>query len=93
MDLYIDYIFNKSVEKHFKGFHDGFMRVCDGSVMKLFRPHELMAVVVGNEEYDWDVFEQVAEYKDGYSTADQTVINKYFVINGKKYISFFYFFK
>lgn len=73
MNLYIDYIFNTSVDKHFKGFYDGFNRVCDGRVMKLFRPHELMAVVIGNEEYDWDVFEQVAEYKGGYSSADPTV--------------------
>lgn len=73
VDLYIDFIFNKSVENHFKGFNDGFMRVIGGRVLKLFKPHELMAVVIGNEEYDWDQFEQEAEYKNGYSSGDITI--------------------
>lgn len=73
VDLYIDYTINKSVEKQFKGFHNGFMRVCGGRVMELFYSHELMAVVIGNENYDWDALEQNAEYKEGYKSSDQTV--------------------
>lgn len=49
------------------------MRVCGGRVMELFRSHELMAVVIGNEDYDWDALEQNAEYKEGYKSSDQTV--------------------
>lgn len=64
---------NKSVEKQFNGFHTGFMRVCGGRIMKLFRSHELMALVVGNEDYDWDALEQYAQYKGGYASSDQTV--------------------
>lgn len=41
--------------------------------MKLFRSHELMALVVGNEDYDWDALEQCAQYKGGYTSSDQTV--------------------
>ena len=73
MDLYIDFVFNQSVNHHFKGFFEGFMKVCGGRVLKLFKPHELMAVVIGNEEYDWDAFEQEAEYKNGYSSGDKTI--------------------
>uniref|UniRef100_A0A182JTG2 HECT domain-containing protein n=1 Tax=Anopheles christyi TaxID=43041 RepID=A0A182JTG2_9DIPT len=73
VNLYIDYVFNKSVEKSFRQFHAGFMRVCGGRVMKLFKAHELMSVVVGNEEYDWTVLEENAEYKNGYTCSDQTV--------------------
>lgn len=73
MDLYIDFILNKSVEKQFNGFYTGFMRVCGGRIMKLFRSHELMALVVGNEDYDWDALEQCAQYKGGYTSSDQTV--------------------
>lgn len=69
----MDYIFNKSVEKQFKGFHEGFMRVCGGRVMKLFKPHELMAVIIGNEDYNWEEFEQHAEYKNGYTANDPTI--------------------
>lgn len=42
--------------------------------MELFKAHELMAVVIGNENYDWDALEQNAQYKDGYSSGDQVVI-------------------
>ncbi|KAG5681672.1 hypothetical protein PVAND_011086 [Polypedilum vanderplanki] len=73
IDLYVDYIFNKSVEKQFRGFYEGFMKVCGGRVMKLFKPHELMAVIVGNEDYNWEEFEQNAEYKNGYSSSDPTI--------------------
>lgn len=73
VDLYVDYVFNKSVEKKFKNFQAGFMRVCGGRVMKLFKPHELMAVIVGNEDYNWEEFEQNTEYKNGYVANDATI--------------------
>lgn len=41
--------------------------------MELFRAHELMALVIGNENYDWDAFEQSAKYKGGYTSGDPTV--------------------
>ena len=41
--------------------------------MKLFKPHELMSVVIGNEDYDWHEFEANAEYKNGYTSSDSTV--------------------
>lgn len=41
--------------------------------MELFRAHELMALVIGNEDYDWDAFEQSAKYKGGYTSGDRTV--------------------
>lgn len=44
--------------------------------MQLFKAPELMAVVVGNENYDWQALEEYAEYKNGYSSGDQTVIAK-----------------
>lgn len=49
------------------------MRVCGGHVMKLFKPHELMAVIIGNEDYNWEEFEQNTEYKNGYTDSDQTI--------------------
>lgn len=42
-------------------------------MMRLFKAPELMAVVVGNEDYDWQALEENAEYKNGYSSGDQTV--------------------
>ena len=74
VDLYVDYILNKSVEPHFDKFHKGFHKVCGGRVLELFHSHELMAVVVGNEDYDWEELEKNATYKEGYTKSDPTII-------------------
>ncbi|XP_024937570.1 probable E3 ubiquitin-protein ligase HERC4 isoform X3 [Cephus cinctus] len=74
VDLYVDYILNKSVESHFQAFHKGFHKVCGGRVLELFHSHELMAVVVGNENYDWEELEKNATYKEGYTKDDPTII-------------------
>lgn len=71
---YIDYIINKSVKQQFAGFREGFMKVCGGRVLELFQSSELMAVVIGNEDYDWHALEAEADYKNGYSSSDQVVI-------------------
>lgn len=73
VELYIDYILNKSVEKSFTGFYEGFTKVCGGKLFNLFQPHELMQVIIGNEEYDWHVWESATEYKNGYKSSDETV--------------------
>lgn len=41
--------------------------------MALFEPHELMAVVIGNEDYDWHILEERSKYKNGYTSGDKTV--------------------
>ncbi|XP_038223084.1 probable E3 ubiquitin-protein ligase HERC4 isoform X2 [Zerene cesonia] len=73
VDLYVDFLLNKSVDNQFKAFNQGFQKVCGGRIIKLFRSHELMSVVIGNEEYDWDMFESNCEYKNGYTATDQQV--------------------
>lgn len=74
VDLYVDYILNKSVESHFKAFHEGFHKVCGGKVLELFHSHELMSVVIGNENYDWEELEKNASYKEGYTKSDPTIV-------------------
>ncbi|KAM7357848.1 HECT and RLD domain containing E3 ubiquitin ligase 4 isoform 2-T4 [Cochliomyia hominivorax] len=73
VDLYVDFIFNKAVKDQFIAFQKGFMKVCSGRVLKIFRPEELMAMVVGNEEYDWQALELNCEYKNGYTSSDETI--------------------
>ncbi|XP_018560806.1 probable E3 ubiquitin-protein ligase HERC4 isoform X2 [Anoplophora glabripennis] len=73
VNLYINYIFNESVKHQYEAFHKGFMKVCGGRVLQLFHSHELMAVVIGNENYDWHALEEAAEYKNGYKSSDQTI--------------------
>lgn len=55
----MDYILNKSVEEVFEEFKRGFFRSCHRSLVEIFEPEELRGVLVGNEEYDWDILKQV----------------------------------
>lgn len=73
VDLLVDYKLNKSIESQYKAFHDGFYRVCGGIVLKLFQPMELMALVTGNENYDWTELERSAEYKGEYYPDHQVI--------------------
>ncbi|PNF22147.1 putative E3 ubiquitin-protein ligase HERC4 [Cryptotermes secundus] len=73
VDLYVDLILNTSVEKHFKAFSTGFHEVCGGRVLELFHSQELMALVAGNENYDWEELQRNAEYKNGYTENDKTI--------------------
>ena len=63
VDLYCDYLLNKSVDRLYEAFHEGFHKVCGGRVLDLFHAHELMALVVGTQKYDWDEFEKNTDYK------------------------------
>jgi len=73
VELYVDLVLNKSVEVHFKAFSTGFHKVCGGRILELFHSHELMAAVVGNENYDWEELQRNAEYKNGYTENDETI--------------------
>lgn len=43
-------------------------------MLELFRSHELMSLLIGNENYDWEELETNASYKDGYSKSDSTIV-------------------
>ncbi|XP_059174881.1 probable E3 ubiquitin-protein ligase HERC4, partial [Physella acuta] len=66
INLYVDYILNKSVEVPFRAFYNGFHSVCGGMVLELFQPQELQAMVVGNEDYDFNELEKNTDYKQDY---------------------------
>lgn len=61
---FVNYIFNKSVEGVFSAFRTGFFKVCDMDVVAFFQPEELRVVMVGQDNYDWDVFKQVKTNRD-----------------------------
>lgn len=46
IELYIDFMFNKSCEKQFQAFSAGFRRVINSKPLELFYPDELMSFVV-----------------------------------------------
>ncbi|XP_059098839.1 probable E3 ubiquitin-protein ligase HERC4 isoform X1 [Tigriopus californicus] len=75
VDLHCQFVLNESIKKRFDAFKQGFDLVCAGRVLELFHAHELMAVVVGNQNYDWDELEKTTEYKNGYTKDHPTIQN------------------
>eukprot|EP00092_Neocalanus_flemingeri_P033110 GFUD01036005.1.p1 GENE.GFUD01036005.1~~GFUD01036005.1.p1 ORF type:complete len:1046 (+),score=311.60 GFUD01036005.1:157-3294(+) len=72
--LYIEYVLSKSCEAQFDAFKKGFLKVVSSRVLQLFHPQELMALVVGNENYDWELLEELCEYKEGYTKDHETIV-------------------
>ncbi|MFT7807611.1 putative E3 ubiquitin-protein ligase HERC6 [Arapaima gigas] len=75
VDVYVEYILNKSVETTFEEFKRGFFTVCDIDVVELFQPQELMELMVGNEDYDWDKLRQNTIYEGEYYTGHPNIVN------------------
>ena len=73
--LYVEYVLFKSCETQFDAFKKGFLKVVSARVLQLFHPQELMALVVGNENYDWNLLEELCQYKEGYSKDDEVIKN------------------
>ncbi|XP_050971397.1 probable E3 ubiquitin-protein ligase HERC4 [Labeo rohita] len=75
VDKYVDYIFNKSVEEVFEEFKRGFFKACDKCIVEMFEPEELRGVLVGNEEYDWDILKQNTTYEGSFYAEHPTIIS------------------
>ncbi|KAL2098051.1 hypothetical protein ACEWY4_007258 [Coilia grayii] len=66
VQAYVDYALNKSVEKVFEEFRRGFFKVCARDTVEMFHPEELRGMLVGREDYDWDILRQNTVYEGGY---------------------------
>lgn len=69
VDAYLIYVFSDSVSEQYSAFSSGFLKVCGGEILSLFQPCELMAMVVGNNNYNWEEMEKVSVRFQSYSTA------------------------
>uniref|UniRef100_A0A671SI96 HECT and RLD domain containing E3 ubiquitin protein ligase 3 n=1 Tax=Sinocyclocheilus anshuiensis TaxID=1608454 RepID=A0A671SI96_9TELE len=70
---YLQYVFSDSVQEQYSAFSSGFLKVCGGEILSLFQPSELMAMVVGNNNYNWEEMEKNASYKGEFSASHPTV--------------------
>ena len=59
VEAYLLYMFTDSVKEQYSAFSSGFLKVCGGEILSLFQPCELMAMVVGNNDYNWEEMEKV----------------------------------
>ncbi|NWV39848.1 HERC4 ligase, partial [Grantiella picta] len=72
VDLYVDYMFNKSVQKPFQDFMQGFLRGCPARSWKVFLPEELQVLLQGHATFDWCLLEKNVIYVE-YKKSDQTI--------------------
>uniref|UniRef100_A0AAX7SJ16 HECT domain-containing protein n=1 Tax=Astatotilapia calliptera TaxID=8154 RepID=A0AAX7SJ16_ASTCA len=73
VEAYLRYVFSDSVGEQYSAFSAGFLKVCGGEILSLFQPSELMAMVVGNNNYNWEEMEKNAVYKGEYTATHPTV--------------------
>ncbi|XP_072246186.1 ubiquitin-protein ligase E3A [Leuresthes tenuis] len=74
VDLYAEYILNRSVERQFKAFKKGFQMVTNESPLKyLFRPEEVELLICGSRKLDFEALEKATEYDGGYSKDSQII--------------------
>ncbi|XP_062349831.1 E3 ISG15--protein ligase HERC5-like [Cinclus cinclus] len=74
VDLYVNYMFNKSVQKPFEDFMQGFLRGCPARNWKIFFPEELQVLLQGHTTFDWHLLEKNVMYR-GYEKLDRTIRN------------------
>ncbi|XP_021404911.2 putative E3 ubiquitin-protein ligase HERC4 [Lonchura striata] len=74
VDLYVNYMFNKSVKKPFEDFMQGFLRGCPARNWKMFFPEELQVLLQGCTTFDWHLLEKNVTYRQ-YTKLDQTIRN------------------
>ncbi|KAK5870264.1 hypothetical protein PBY51_024916 [Eleginops maclovinus] len=74
VEMYSDYILNKSVERQFRAFKKGFQIVTNESPLKyLFRPEEVEMLICGSRKLDFEALEKTTEYDGGYSKDSQII--------------------
>uniref|UniRef100_A0A914VPX8 HECT domain-containing protein n=1 Tax=Plectus sambesii TaxID=2011161 RepID=A0A914VPX8_9BILA len=61
------------IKQQFDAFAGGFHRVMTSRILRIFQPKELMEMVIGNENYDWEEFKKVAEYRGAYWAGHESI--------------------
>ncbi|CAB1338067.1 unnamed protein product [Coregonus sp. 'balchen'] len=72
VQLYIDFLLNKSIYRQFAAFYYGFHSVCASDALMLLRPEEVEILVCGSPNLDMNTLQKAAQY-EGYSKADPTI--------------------
>lgn len=72
VELYVDWLLNKSIYNQFKAFYHGFHMVCASNALIMLRPEEIDMLVCGNPRLDMKDLKKVTVY-DGYHSQDPTI--------------------
>ncbi|XP_064782596.1 probable E3 ubiquitin-protein ligase HERC3 isoform X2 [Oncorhynchus masou masou] len=74
VDLYVDMKLNKSVQIQFAAFESGFYKGFPIQAWRMFLPEELMTLLQGDDNYEWDKLRENANYQ-GYRPTDDIIQN------------------
>ncbi|XP_041922095.1 probable E3 ubiquitin-protein ligase HECTD2 isoform X1 [Alosa sapidissima] len=72
VQLYVDFLLNKSVYKQFAAFYYGFHSVCASDALMLLRPEEVEVLVCGSLDLDMVTLQKEVQY-EGYNRTDTTI--------------------
>ncbi|XP_035901101.1 ubiquitin-protein ligase E3A [Anopheles stephensi] len=83
VELYSDFMLNKSIEKQFNAFSSGFQMVTGESLLHLlFRPEELELIVCGSKNFDFNELEVSTEYQGGFESDSSTIKDFWSIVHG-----------
>ncbi|XP_041950066.1 probable E3 ubiquitin-protein ligase HERC3 [Alosa sapidissima] len=95
VDLYVDFVFNKSMARQFEAFAEGFGRACPEQTWRMFSPDELRMLICGEAKYEWEDLRKVAKY-ERCESSDLLILNFWRVLfelskeDQLKFLSFIY---
>ncbi|QDZ25602.1 RCC1-like regulator of chromosome condensation protein [Chloropicon primus] len=95
VDLYVDFLLNESIRTQFNAFKRGFLLLCDGPVLRLFRPQELEVLVTGTPHLDFKALEENSRYEGNYTKDSQVVkwlwqvVSEFSLEEKQKFLKFF----
>ncbi|XP_031435226.1 probable E3 ubiquitin-protein ligase HECTD2 [Clupea harengus] len=72
VQLYVDFLLNKSIYKQFAAFYYGFHGVCASGALMLLRPEEVEVLVCGSLDLDMLALQKEVQY-EGYNRNDTTI--------------------
>eukprot|EP00916_Digyalum_oweni_P023401 GHVL01038831.1.p1 GENE.GHVL01038831.1~~GHVL01038831.1.p1 ORF type:complete len:426 (+),score=39.82 GHVL01038831.1:1437-2714(+) len=81
--LYVDYVLNKSVDRAFQAFHRGFNNVCGGPVLSILKPQELLLLLCGSSDLDFNAWESMTTYQDGFTRDSQSIKDFWKVVHDR----------
>ncbi|TSK22494.1 putative E3 ubiquitin-protein ligase HERC4 [Bagarius yarrelli] len=93
VDLYVDFVFNKSVEKQFRKFQEGFSHGNPFDLWIMFKPEEFRDLLYGTSKYEWTELQQAVTYV--YCTPSDQLIQNFWSVffevdeeHRKKFLTF-----
>lgn len=72
--LFVEWKLEKSIERQFRAFIEGFKMVCsDQTILDLFRAEEIELLICGSPVLDFEALERTTKYADGYDRDDPLI--------------------